>query len=405
MRLNIETLTVGFLLLSSTPAIAYPQPITDIQLISEPLSERTEHEFADVSDLWKRKGGGGGGGKGGSGSSGSSSGSSSSGSSSSGSSSSGSSSSSSSSGKTGSSSSSRYATSTGGGSLHESKKAHVVESVGVVESRGRSTPSTHGGGRNDETTKHGVESPSSLIRPRFVVVMSSFRGFSSGHSGSSKTKSNSYSSSSSGKGSSSSSTGGSTKQGSGVQPSYGGGRYYGGGATTPYRAGVASPLGIAPFALGAGALAFYPGIWLYGAYAYPYSHPYTFRNHSATNSTNKSTRDLWVNALVLRQDTGVSQTKNVTCLCAMYSECGCDDNGNSTFLDSIIGDGSYASLNKSLVDVADINGTSTIVLNGTLPNGTTTSGGTENANAGNRMIEASGYWVMIALVGCTVLLV
>lgn len=101
----------------------------------------------------------------------------------------------------------------------------------------------------------------------------------------------------------------------------------------------------------------------------------------------------------------MSQTKNVTCLCAMYSECGCDDNGNSTFLDSIIGDGSYAALNKSLVDVADINGTSTIVLNGTLPNGTTTSGGTEDANAGNRMIEASGYWVMIALVGCTVLLV
>ena len=192
------------------------------------------------------------------------------------------------------------------------------------------------------------------------------------------------------------------------QPSYGGGRYYGGGATTPYRAGVASPLGIGAIALTAGALAFYPGIWLYGAYAYPYSHPYTFRNHSATNSTNstsKSTRDLWINALVVRQDTGVNETKPVTCLCAMYAECGCDDNGNSTFLDSIIGDGSYANLNKSLVDVADINGTSTIVLNGTLPNGTTTAGGTEDANGARRMIEASGYWVMIALVGCTVLLV
>lgn len=89
----------------------------------------------------------------------------------------------------------------------------------------------------------------------------------------------------------------------------------------------------------------------------------------------------------------------------MYQECGCDDNGNSTFLDSIIGDGSYANLNKSLVDVADINGTSTIVLNGTLPNGTTTAGGTEDANGARRMVEASGYWVMIALVGCTVLLI
>lgn len=87
----------------------------------------------------------------------------------------------------------------------------------------------------------------------------------------------------------------------------------------------------------------------------------------------------------------------------MYYECGCDDSGNTTFLDSIIGDGTYANLNKSLVNVADINGTSTIVLNGTLPNGTTASGGTDNANAAMRSItQAGGYWVMIAIVGMTV---
>ena len=155
-------------------------------------------------------------------------------------------------------------------------------------------------------------------------------------------------------------------------------------------------------------LTFYPGHWAYGAYAYPYHNPYTFRNHSATNSTNddkRSTRDIWINALVERQDTGVNETKPVTCLCAADSECGCDDNGNSTFLDSLIGDGSYASLNKSLVDVADINGTSTIVLNGTLPNGTTTSGGTADANGASGMVEASGWLIMVALVECTVLLV
>jgi hypothetical protein len=88
----------------------------------------------------------------------------------------------------------------------------------------------------------------------------------------------------------------------------------------------------------------------------------------------------------------------------MYAECGCDDNGNTTFLDSLIGDGSYSGLNLSLVNVADVNGTSTIILNGTLPNGTTASGGTEDAfSAGARtVIEASGYWVMVALVGMTV---
>lgn len=247
-----------------------------------------------------------------------------------------------------------------------------------------------------------------------------FRGFSgfrsggsrSGKSSKSKPKSNSKSSSSSGKGSSSSNSGGSTKTGSGVTPNYGGGRYYGGGATTPYTSGVRSPLGIAPVFLGVGLLSIYPGLWLYGAYSYPYSHPYTFHNRTGrANSTNTTTtrRDLGFDVITIRQtsDGGVNETKPVTCLCALYAECGCDDNGNSTFLDSIIGDGTYANLNQSLVTVADVNGTSTILLNGTLPNGTTSSGGTEDANgAAIRMgVEMSGYWVMIALVMATVYMV
>jgi hypothetical protein len=251
------------------------------------------------------------------------------------------------------------------------------------------------------------DSPSSLHR-RFDFLFFASIGYGSYGSGY-HSNSHSSSSSSSGKGSSTSSTGGSTKQGSGVQPSYSGGRYYGGGATTPYRSGIASPLGIAPFLIAGGALALYPGIWAYGAYGYNYHNPYTFRNQSAnatnTNSTSDSKRSI-LTILVERQDTtGVNETKPVTCLCAQYQECGCDDNGNTTFLDSLIGTGDYAALNKTLVNVADINGTSTIVLNGTLPNGTTTSGGTEDANGAQRMLEASGYWVMIALVGCTVLLV
>lgn len=90
----------------------------------------------------------------------------------------------------------------------------------------------------------------------------------------------------------------------------------------------------------------------------------------------------------------------------MYAECGCDDDGNTTFLDSLIGDGTYSKLNLSLVQVVDYpNGTSEIVLNGTLPNGTTVAGGDEDVNGGaKRMIEASGYWVMGALVVSTVLL-
>jgi len=234
-------------------------------------------------------------------------------------------------------------------------------------------------------------------------------GGSSGGSG--KGGSSSGSGSSSGKGSSTSNSGGSTKTGSGVTPNYGGGRYYGGGATTPYASGVRSPLGIAPVFLGVGLLSIYPGLWLYGAYSYPYYHPYTFHNRTGrANSTNTTTtrRDMGLDVITIRQTTeGVNETKPVTCLCAAYAECGCDDNGNSTFLDSVIGDGTYANLNQSLVTVADVNGTSTILLNGTLPNGTTASGGTEDANgAAIRMsIEMSGYWVMIALVMATVYLV
>ena len=120
----------------------------------------------------------------------------------------------------------------------------------------------------------------------------------------------------------------------------------------------------------------------------------------------------------MRQATeeGVNETKPVTCLCAMYAVCGCDDNDDTTFLDSLIGDGDYRKLNSTLVQVADINGTSTIVLNGTLPNGTTAAGGTEDSGEeedsssgsvenNSYMLHTSGYWVMIALVGCTCFLV
>jgi hypothetical protein len=69
----------------------------------------------------------------------------------------------------------------------------------------------------------------------------------------------------------------------------------------------------------------------------------------------------------------------------------------------LIGDGTYNGLNKSVITVADINGTSTILINGTLPNGTTASGGSDSADAGVSL-KFSGYWLMIAFVGCTVFL-
>ena len=170
---------------------------------------------------------------------------------------------------------------------------------------------------------------------------------------------------------------------SAIAPSYGGGRYYGGGSATAYRAGGRSPSGIVPFALLGAGLIIFPGLWLYGAYAYNYDHSYTF--HNATSNRN--------------------QTLPVTCLCEQYSACGCDNNDNTTYLNSVVGDGTPSTENSSLVHIGDVNGTKTIVLNGTLPNGTdnsTTSDSTTTSGAVRTMVENSGYWVAGAIVGATV---
>jgi len=195
------------------------------------------------------------------------------------------------------------------------------------------------------------------------------KGGSSGGS----TSSSGGSSSSGGKTGSGSSSGGSTSAGSGAPRSYGGGKYYGGGATTPYTSGGKSPKGIAPVALlGAGGLVFFGGAWLYGAYLYPYSHPYGFYNASSRRN----------------------ETKPVKCLCQQYSVCGCDDNTDNTYLNGVVGNGT--NLNSTLVQAATVNGTDTIFLNGTLPNGTTASGGSDSAAAGmkGRAFESMGWCVV-----------
>ena len=201
-------------------------------------------------------------------------------------------------------------------------------------------------------------------------------GSSSGSSSGGSSSGTSSSGSSSGRGSSdtspSSNTGGRTSAGSGTSPSRGG--YYPGGATAPYAAGAASPrgLGAARF-LPVAALAFFPGIWLYGAYAYPYGHPWTYRNDTS----------------------GMNETRPVECLCAQYAECGCEDNSNATYVNSVVGDGSTAAARANGYTVADVNGTSTLLINGTLDNGTTASGATSGASSMTGKGAAVG-WALIA---------
>lgn len=70
--------------------------------------------------------------------------------------------------------------------------------------------------------------------------------------------------------------------------------------------------------------------------------------------------------------------------------CGCDDNDDPEYLKSVIGNATPSALNDTLVRVADVNGTKTIWLNGTLPNGTTATGA---AVPGARP-NVVGWWVV-----------
>lgn len=138
----------------------------------------------------------------------------------------------------------------------------------------------------------------------------------------------------------------------------------------PYSAGARRG-NISPFLLGGAALGVLPGLWLYGAYAYHYPGQYTWHNDT----------------------TGQNQTGDVECLCGQYSTCGCDQNNNTDYLNTVAN-------NDTIARVAS-NGT--LFINGTLPNGTTAPGG-EGAASGLKsgFLETSGYWVIVAGVVYTV---
>jgi hypothetical protein len=208
---------------------------------------------------------------------------------------------------------------------------------------------------------------------------------------------------SSGRSSSSSNVGGATSAGSGRTRSFGGGRYYGGGAAMPYKAGSRTPKGliagavILPLAM----VAIMPGLWLYSTYPYYYNNPYRFHNQSATNDDDDDNdkRSLWS-----RQDQGKNETLPVMCVCEENVVCGCDENDDQTYINDLVGNGSYAGLNKTLVTVSDVNGTKTLVLNGTLENGTTAPGGTdddEGAAMNLKVGKYAGYYAvgMMVLAG------
>lgn len=242
----------------------------------------------------------------------------------------------------------------------------------LFKRKGGGSSGGKGSSSGGSSSSSGMHHPSGSVS--FVATERARLTTCKGKTGSSSSSSSSTSSGS--RGSTSSSSGGRTTTGSGAPRTYGGGAYYGGGTTVPYRAGGVSTLGLATvglFGVGALSLAFWPGVWYHPAYLYPYNNPWTY--HNAT--------------------TGNNETKPVTCGCDAYQECGCDDNNSTDYVSNVVGDGSYSNLNRSLVTVANVNGTDTILINGTLPNGTTADGGTESASSAagmKELIEMAGWW-------------
>ncbi|KAJ3961716.1 hypothetical protein N0V92_001608 [Colletotrichum tropicale] len=265
----------------------------------------------------------------------------------------------------------------GGSSSGGSRSGGSSSSGGGSRSGGSSSGgSRSGGSRSGSGSGSGSSGSSSGGSSSSRTGGSSSGGRSGGSSGASGTGG-------SARGGSRDSSGGSTKTGSGPAPAYGGS--YGGGAKVPYAAGASrGPGSIAPFLLIGGGLAFWPGLWLAGAHMYPYSHPYRFYNQSAREN----------------------QTKPVMCGCADHQPCACDENNSTEYMSALLGNGSYQGLNQSVVTKGIYNNTDTILINGTLPNGTTASGGSDDVGttsaAFRAVSEALGFWPMLAVVLATV---
>lgn len=194
-----------------------------------------------------------------------------------------------------------------------------------------------------------------------------------------------------------SNVGGTSNRGSGPQPNPRTG-VYNGGARAPYRSGGISPAGLIAFPLAAAAIiAFWPGWWLHShVNAYQYHNNYQFRNQSQT--TSQTTANSATN-------NGTLQSLPVICACADDVSCACDETGNNTYIDELVGNGSYAALNKSLITVADYKGTKTLFINGTLPNGTTAAdpnapddNGTAPGNSAASSTAMLGFWPVAAIV-------
>lgn len=112
--------------------------------------------------------------------------------------------------------------------------------------------------------------------------------------------------------------------------------------------------------LGAGALA-------YGYYYYPYGGSWAYYNRTANRN----------------------ETHPVDCYCGRYNPCACEPRNETDYVDSIAN-------NNTISRVANVNGTDTLLINGTLPNGTVAAeAGESMATALSSGLGQFGGWAVI----------
>ncbi|KAH7313574.1 hypothetical protein B0I35DRAFT_410554 [Stachybotrys elegans] len=208
--------------------------------------------------------------------------------------------------------------------------------------------------------------------------------------------------------------GGVSPNGGGTPRSFGNGRYYAGGAPVPYRAGSTIGAGLAGGLLVGSALAFWPGIWLYGAYNYNYYHYHHDENR--WNDDDLRPGDLGTYTF-FNETLNRNETLPVFCACGEYSVCGCDDDVNEELLDELVGDGDWFDLNHTIINTGRYEGNKVLLINGTLANDTTVAEsdvnqseqdayllGEEDDSAAARTLRAMGYWPAAAAVMAAVFL-
>ncbi|OJD12815.1 hypothetical protein ACJ73_09293, partial [Blastomyces percursus] len=186
---------------------------------------------------------------------------------------------------------------------------------------------------------------------------------------------------------------GSSRTGSGTPRGFGGGGYYAGGASVPYTAGKASRTGLLPFAfLPLAALAFFPGLWLWGAHVYHIGH-YNYRNTSEPNA----------NATQIP----------IECLCQQYGVCGCEKNDNATYIDELLKEKDEHGMPTNTTTVRVVpkdDESTTIYVNGSLANGTTNPDPSIPENSGvpifpSTLSRLGGYWLMASWVVAAITLI